>query len=730
MPLPCQACHSALLFTVLLCAASGASAQSPAGLPAGGGLDVRKVVEQRYGAAVGPAAMQRIEGSLATVMLDNVEGGAAGELVPVTFGQVFAPGVLARDAALHGKTAADTSTILQTDIKATHPDGSVRHAVISALVPRPIDKKPLALALMTATPSRLSSVGTAKVAPLPDPGRLAGGASVTAVIDGKRYTASLDRLLRGVRTASWLAGPIVNEWHVSGPLRSEAGEEHPHLSARFALRAYTGTQRARVDITVENNWAFEPGPRNFTYDAEIRLNDAPAYERSGLVHYHHARWRKIFWVGGDPGVDVRSNMQDLIASRAVPNYDPEVVVPEAALAGMQARWRGAHTEPMGTGEATPYMPTTGGRSDIGLLPGWAAAYVVSADIRAKRVTLGTGDLAGSYSVHFRDKRTGRPVSLLDYPYMTVNARHGDSLNPASGKHEKVPGCAAEKACATPNDHDLAHQPSLAYLPYLLTGDHYYLEELQFWAMYNVTSSHPGYRDNKKGLLKGEQVRGQAWGLRTLAHAAYITPDKDALKQPFLQILESNLDWYTTTYPANPQANKLGVIVNGYALEYNGNTALAPWQDDFFTSAVGHAAELGFAKAQRLLAWKAGFPVARMIGPGTCWIEAAIYAMKVRDTPATPFYTSIGQAYRASHTPEFLALPCGGAEMAAALKLKTAGDMPSYSDAVVGTPSNLQPALAYAVGVAGADGRKAWERFMARSVKPDYGLGPQFAIVPR
>ena len=398
MSLPCKACLPALLSTVLLCAAVDAGAQSPTGLPAGGGLDVRKVVEQRYGAAVAPAVMQRIEGSLATVMLDNVEGGAAGELVPVTFGQVFAPGVLARDAVLHGKTAADTSTIVQTDIKATHPDGSVRHAVISALVPRPVARQPLALALMTATPSRLSSVGSVKVAPLPDPGRLAGGASVTAVIDGKRYTASLERLLRGGRTASWLAGPIVNEWHVSGPLRSEAGEEHPHLSARFALRAYTGTQRARIDVTVENNWAFEPGPRNFTYDAEIRLNDAPVYTRPALVHYHHARWRKVFWVGGDPGVDVRSNMQDLMASRAVPNYDAEVVVPEAALAGMQARWRGAHTEPMGTGEATPYMPTTGGRSDIGLLPGWAATYVVSADIRAKRVTLGTGDLAGSFQV--------------------------------------------------------------------------------------------------------------------------------------------------------------------------------------------------------------------------------------------------------------------------------------------------------------------------------------------
>jgi hypothetical protein len=43
---------------------------------------------------------------------------------------------------------------------------------------------------------------------------------------------------------------------------------------------------------------------------------------------------------------------------------------------------------------------------------------------------------------------------------------------------------------------------------------------------------------------------------------------------------------------------------------------------------------------------------------------------------------------------------------------------------------MQPALAYAASVGGEAGRKAWARFMARSVKPDYGEGPQFAIVPR
>jgi hypothetical protein len=111
------------------------------------------------------------------------------------------------------------------------------------------------------------------------------------------------------------------------------------------------------------------------------------------------------------------------------------------------------------------------------------------------------------------------------------------------------------------------------------------------------------------------------------------------------------------------------------------------------------------------------------------VDGAIYAMKVRDSAASPIYGSIGEAYRASHKPEFLALPCGSPAMAAALKLAV-GEMPGYSSAASGFPSNMQPALAYAAEVTGEAGKKAWTRFMARSVKPNYSTAPQFAIVPR
>jgi hypothetical protein len=453
------------------------------------------------------------------------------------------------------------------------------------------------------------------------------------------------------------------------------------------------------------------------------------YAKTALTHYHHARWRKIFWWNGDaPEVNVKQNTAYLIASRALPNYDQSVVVPETTLAAWKTKWTGAITEPMGIGLATPYMPQTGGRGDIGLLPDWASAWLLSMDKRAREVTLGTADGAGSWSSHYRDRNTDKPISLIDYPYMTIAGHAADTYNPVTKKQEIFPACATG-ACSNPNTHDPDHQPNLAYLPYMLTGDYYYLEELQFWAMWDAFYTNPGYRQNVKGLFYSEQVRGQAWSMRTLAEAAFITPDDDRLKAHFTSIVNNNLDWYNATYTNNAAANKLNVIVNGYSLVYNNATGLAPWQDDFFTSAIGHANELGFDKALPLLAWKAKFPVDRMTAPGACWIDGSIYALNVRASSASPYYTTMAEAYTASHTSVFNTLACGSSAMATALKLKV-GEMTGYSDVVIGYPSNMQPALAYAADALGDSGKSAWTMFMNRSVKPNYGLGAQFAIVPR
>lgn len=741
-------------FILLLAAAPAHAFQAAAqGLPAGGGLDPQRVTELRYGGAATPPPAEnkerqppagaaraapppaasvraRIDGALATLTLERSAETGSEDQVPLTFGQAFGPGKLARQHRLVARLADGKQVALQVDAKAFHDDGSVRHAVISGILPAP-DATGLVFGLVKGEAGdRAAPESVAPVEASPAALARAGlTANVKIAIGENHYGASLERLLAQGKPASWLKGPIAHEWLVSAPLADSNGSAHPHLAARFAVRWYPGLKKARVDVTIENNWAYEPAPQNFTYDAEIEVGGKTVYRKDNLTHYHHARWRKLAWWGGDPALHLRHDSRQLIDSRALPNYDPTVMITERALSEAFGKWNGPRIEPMGVGAAVHAMPGTGGRGDIGLQPAWAVSYLLSMDPRARTVAMGTADLAGSWSMHYRDRRTGLPISLLDYPYMTILGKPSDTRNPATRKLEAFPQCVNSDACRTPNKHDTSHQPNLAYLPYLLTGDHYYLEELQFWGMYDVFVSNPGYRQDRKGLLAADQVRGQAWALRTLAEAAYITPDAHPLKRHFLQILDSNLDWYNAKYSDNPKANALGFVADGYAVVYRERTGIAPWQDDFFTSAVGRTAELGFKKAAPLLRWKAKFPVSRMIGEGACPVTAAMYAMRVRDTRDAPFYTTIGEAFSKSLAAEVVSHPCGSDAMVAALKVR-AGEMDGHASSPIGFVSNMQPALAYAADALGEPGKKAWKLFMARSVKPDYGNGAQFAIVPR
>ncbi|WP_374673267.1 hypothetical protein [Ideonella sp.] len=681
--------------------------------------------------------------------------------VPLSLGQVFARGDLPEGASLTA-TYAGQDTPVQLDVKARHADGSVRHAVVSAVLPRLEPGTTQELRLLSGPPLRKVS-GPGSVADL-----LAAGftAKLGVRIDGRTYRASAETMLRRDGRRVWLSGPLAQEWLGSAPLRDDAGVAHPHLSARFAVRWYPGAHRARVDMTIENTWAYEPDPQNVTYDVAAYVGGRKVHAQRALKHFAHARWRKTFWWGGpEPRLHVRHDTGYLVASGAVPHYDLGVRPSTAALDALAASWDAAAKGPMAPGLVTPAMPTTGGRADIAPLPQWAALYLLSMDPRAKAATVGNGELAGSWPIHYRDKRTGRPVSLADYPYMTLLGRPGDTVNPRTGLSEAFPPCLACDTAPYAYQPDSAHQPSLAYLPYLVTGDHYLLEELQFWANYNMLQANPHYRGLEQGLLKWDQVRGQAWSLRTLGHAAYITPDDDPMKAYFVDRLRHNLDWYTTTY-VNTPPNALGVLdgsgqnvgpVIAYTTAMGPATGLAPWMDDFFTWSVAHLASgLGFEQARPLATWKSRFPVGRMVGAGYCWTDGAVYALAVRPAAGAPLYGDFSSAYLAtmqgtdsagkpiplvnSTGARYLDQPCGSTAQADWRTQRdkdlgvqrvpwVAGEMTGYAAVPSGYPSNMQPALAAAVDMAAPQAQAAWDQFMARSVKPDYTQAPQWAIVP-
>ena len=642
--------------------------------------------------------------------------------IPATFGSVFVRGDLPKGASLSAQ--ADGEPVpLQLDAKATHPDGSLRHGIITLSIPhlKIGGRTTVVLRRASAAPAPAPAVTTAALPSDFD-------TTVTLKLKDKVLVVSARKLLAAGKPETWLSGPLVSEWWVSGPFRDRNGAADPHLRAQFGIRSYGRGQPLRVEVNVENDWAYVPGPRTMFYDAQIQANGRAVYASgAGIKQPSHTRWRFGFWWDDSVATYVRQNLPYLERARAVPNYDLSIDVAGGALRELADRFEAAPRSPMGSSIIEKYMPETGGRWDIAPLPHWQALYLLTMDPRAYEVTLATADLGASFSSHYRNTKNHQPVTLDAYPKFSTHSnlvgRGPDQL--------PLPDTGGYSDPLTP---DAAHEPALDFLPYLITGDRFYLEELQFWAEWNLSSTDPIYRNFGDGLVKFDQVRAQAWSLRTLAQAAYITPDNNPLKKTFLKQLKANIAWYDNTYAKSPSANALHVIPQD--APYDGGTAMAPWQDDFFTWSIGYIQGLGDVDASGLLRWKGKFAVGRMTAPGFCPALAAAYTLRVRPSAKAALYANFAQVYDASlptqikRQPPDRTLKCGSSELSAALGLPKAGDMVAEPTSADGYTAYMQPALAAAVDgdVPGADA--AWRLFQSRPTKPDFSSYPDWAIVPR
>ena len=671
-----------------------------------------KAIVDKYDQPTEPGPIEPPAKAITHVILESLNDKPQ-EYVPFTFGQVFTVGDFKPDSGLAGRFDNGDTIPLQVDVKALHADGSVRHAIISGIGGALFGKEQRKMELIPAKVAAQLAV---------TPSSFPNG-SVKLKIDGVEYSTK-DALLHNVK--QWLMGSEVGELQARVTLTDSKAKEHPHLTVRAGYRVYR-SKHVRLEIVVENDWAYEPNPQNFTYDVAIEIDGKKVYEQKALTHFHHARWRKVFWIGEEPKLNVRLDPAYLIATKALRNYDLAAKPSEKTLQALADEWKGKKIEPMGVGLALPGMPTTGGRRDIGILPGWAVMHLLSQDPRAAMVSNGTADLSGSWAMHYRDKSTDRPVSILDYPYMTMLG-NASAKNKITKKDERFPTVPDESKKAVTNTFELSHHPSLTYLSYLQTGDYYYLEELQFTAMYCVFSSNPEYRQAEKGLVAKMQVRGQAWCMRTLLEAAYITPDDDPLKQQFIGFVNNNLDYYNERFANNKDANDYGVLDMGEAFAYKSGTAIAPWQDDFFTSVMGMAVDMGFEKARPMLQWKAKFPIGRLTGQDVDWRSAANYTYSIKENSTLPVLKSITAAYKATVE----AMKTGTGEEKETFRVINSAQqtISGYPDSPIGYGANMQPAVAAAADYAGEAGRKAWERFNSRDIKPDYTTAPQFAIYPR
>jgi hypothetical protein len=518
--------------------------------------------------------------------------------------------------------------------------------------------------------------------------------------------AAIHRAQLAAPLKTWLNGSLATELSVAMPLVSDPGDEpHRHLEARFNLRHYRGSGRVRTDLVIENDWAYEPGPRTWTYDVTVTQNGTRALAAADVPHYHHARWHKIFWSSDEPRITIKRDIDYLIDSKAIYNYDRSLVLDGATLAKAAASVEKLDMRPMAGGTLQKLMPTAGARDDIGPLPRWTVLYLLSMDSHLEALTFANADAGASVPIHYRDQRTGLPVSLDDHP--GINLEYGDAIPPADSVPRVTNGL-------NPWAPDGAHEPSLAYVPYLISGDEFYLEELQFWATWNLGRLNPAYRGAGRGLLNTTELRDQAWSLRTLAQAAYITPDAHPLKGYFGKRLTDNLAFDIAQYVGSADQKGLGWLEEPY-----NHGMVSPWQNDYMVTVLGGIADMGFPAAGTLMRWMAGFAAGRWTheGDGYCWAMAPAYWIRVRAQDDRPF-DNFADVFHANW-PDVKACP-------------TALLPGSYPDTPFGYAAVARGSLAVLTGFAIAEAKQAWERLAQATPAVTLGFAsdPTWAILPR
>lgn len=538
------------------------------------------------------------EGQTITTLVVREKAGISTVNYPLTFGHVFKKGDVSSAVSVKvGNTILPT----QCDIRRHYDDGSIKHAVISVVLPEVEASQDLTLELVAGGQNAGTGEMTKEQILATD---IESRIELTD-LSGSEYSGDLTASLRKAISDSgtlryWLNGSVCTEILVDQRLNNS-------LNATWEMRFYPGTKFGiRISNSIENVSVSYRG--NISYDVNIYLgsaNPALIYTKEGFNHTHNSRWRKIFWLGPEPPeVEIRYKLPCLISAGLIMNYDTNLVVAESEISKEYSNWQNADADLGGNGFITKYFPQTGGRREIGIQPKWTVMYLLSMDNRMREIMLGNAYMAGHCPVHYREDDPaksfyGHPVSIDDRKDIDI----------AANQYMPSPIGSINNNGWT---IDRAHQGSFVYVPYLITGEYWYLQELYYWASYDLAYDNYG-RDGKGnsqdfsqghdgsfGLIYG-QMRGVAWALRTIANAAAIAEDGSIEQEYFSKKLNNNIEWF---YKANTEnSHGLHAFRNSREHADGANpwkTTIAPWQHDFIVIVLTNIIRSGPSNSAKLI----------------------------------------------------------------------------------------------------------------------------------
>lgn len=593
-------------------------------------------------------------------MTVNLSSGSATNY-PYQFGRVFNQGSIID----YPQVLLDGSAITtQADVKNRWPDGSVKFAIISVILPfvgtttktitfqnqTTNNSTPETVANMLANYDFNAAIN-ATVSATPITGApISARTMLSALSDSTLLTNTVSN---SPNSRYWTQGPVCTTVILADHLTKSydfGTDSNKSLRPVFQVQFWPSIGVYRVRTIVEQSDTTKL--QSQTYDVSLSTgNTSPStvYTRASVPHNYGSRWTKQFWAGvGAPSqeLNVQHNVGYLASTKAIPNYDSSITLSETTKISTITSWNSASKDLYNTGLWNKYMPATGGRPDIGIFPDWHIAALYSGDSQLWNVVKGQADLAGAWPMCFRSGDTrvfdstnlaagkGKIATRDSHPTQFLNGGNSYMNQTQHG----VVTADLWNVVGTISDGgwicDDAHQPDPYYLLYITGGDHWHLEQLQFWSSWSLFGSNPGNaawaagRDPRDAPIQG-QVRGVAWALRNRARSAYASVDSSPEKIYLTRATEQALrqfegrqistvgndpsgirQFWATTYPLgtpnslrywNDGGNDPGNL-SGLNSTVVG-TGESPWMFSMLVSALAHTTELGF-NAQEIFSWAA------------------------------------------------------------------------------------------------------------------------------
>ena len=440
----------------------------------------------------------------------------------IRFNQIFAEGDLPQGQSLSAVVGTQAAP-LQMDVLSRYGDGSVKSAILTIAAP--------AIAAGATLQGSLVASSVAAGAAVANNAALAQGYDLTVNMNISGFGAVT--ISAAQHLAAAVAGgdfKVLRKGALANEIRFDVAVMRA-LRVTFDVVTYAdGSISTKVWFQNDAAMGATGGVVLFN-SLSIVQRGTTRFKTTNLTQYQYQVWTQDVTEGSRARqtLNVRHNIDYLEQTRAILNYDLTATV--RATPSVPSSW----TTMLGVNGLVPYMPTTGGRPDIGPTTEANARWLITQDASAANYALAQAQAAGSIPWHYYDTAKGHYLSVGDYPKLWIDPR--GSVRPS-----QIAG--GELGWTT----DRAHSPDVSYVAWLLTGDRYHLDMLNAQASWVIAASWNDPRQDARGIVANpvEEVRAQAWSLRAVQEAAYANPDGSYEKAYFNQIANNNWAYLRAT----------------------------------------------------------------------------------------------------------------------------------------------------------------------------------------